>query len=282
MEVSRTLKDGKNERTSKNTVPMDADTTPSIANGIKRKTNIKSIDALMDGGLSTNTITTVAGLQGTGKTLVLLSMAVLSEHDCVLYSPKLSYGEIKSRIAKICIALGIDMKDIHYDITESLWMIVKLKTHVIRIAGHGTTAVATTSNFIANVKALVDSGAANMVLVDSPCKIAYGINDREEAELLKSLDAIATRTNTPVIVTVLVKRNAAKDRADLKEWLSQHVLEYSSHIVFVDGWPEVKGGNAILRLLALTYDSITGKWTCEKGQLKMKHVFGNHSIEYRS
>ncbi len=296
------------------------------------KTGVKSLDDVLGGGVSRNGLSTVVGKSGTGKTILLLALAVRSRKNVVFYSPKLGFGELKARIAKLCIALDIDQKDVSYDINDSLWMTVKFPDHVVRIASEATRAMASRVNFLSSLTALIESGAVKLALVDSPCYIGEvpgsKMSQKEMAELMGAMSEVAERCVCPIIVTVLAPKSldspcyigevpgskmSQKEMAELMgamsevaercvcpiivtvlapksldtkveksvdDWLDDHVRQHSAHVVLVDGWPEIKGRNAMLSIAALDYDENEGKWSVNRGSIKMRHVFSNHSIHY--
>lgn len=249
------------------------------------KTGVKGLDDVLGGGVSRNGLSTVVGKSGTGKTILLLALAVRSRKNVVFYSPKLGFGELKARIAKLCIALDIDQKDVSYDINDSLWMTVKFPDHVVRIASEATRAMVSRVNFLSSLTALIESGAVKLALVDSPCYIGEvpgsKMSQKEMAELMGAMSEVAERCACPIIVTVLAPKSLdTKVEKSVDDWLDDHVRQHSAHVVLVDGWPEIKGRNAMLSIAALDYDENEGKWSVNRGFIKMRHVFGNHSIHY--
>ena len=249
------------------------------------KTGVKGLDDVLGGGVSRNGLSTVVGKSGTGKTILLLALAVRSRKNVVFYSPKLGFGELKARIAKLCIALDIDQKDVSYDINDSLWMTVKFPDHVVRIASEATRAMASRVNFLSSLTALIESGAVKLALVDSPCYIGEApgskMSQKEMAELMGAMSEVAERCVCPIIVTVLAPKSLdTKAEKSVDDWLDDHVRQHSAHVVLVDGWPEIKGRNAMLSIAALDYDENEDKWSVNRGFIKMRHVFSNHSIHY--
>lgn len=241
------------------------------------KTNIKQLDELLDGGIARNGLTTVAGKSGTGKTILLLAIAVKSKKDVVFYSPKLSISQIKARIAKLCIALDIDQSDMTYEINDSLWMTVNMGSHVIRVASDATRALSTREAFTASLDALVESGAVGIALVDSPCLIGDGL-DRNDDQLMAHMAVVAERCGCPVVSTILIPKTVRTDEID--KWLKNHVRHESAHVILVSGWPRIKGRNAILSISSFTYDDVKDTWNTKESTIKMRHTFGNHSIQY--
>lgn len=251
------------------------------------KTGIKALDETLGGGISKNGLTTVLGRSGVGKTILLLALAVKSKKNVAFYSPKLGFGELKARIAKLCLVLDINQKDVSYEINDSLWMTVKFPDHVIRVASEVTRAMVGKTRFLSSLNALVESGAVKMALVDSPCYISDApggkASRKEIEEMMEDMTGIAARCGVPIVVTMLAPKSLDTSSSKaIDEWLDDHVCAYSVHVILVDGWPEVKGRNAMLSIAVLGYDETEDEWDVKRGTVKMKHVFGNHSIHYAS
>lgn len=226
-------------------------------------TRINGLDEVLDGGLHPSAITAIAGKAGTGKTMAMLATAAKSGADAVIYAPSLSYGDAKEKLAIIRDALGYNDLEVTYDLTNGLWLVVKLPDHTIRIAGMSARAITDAKTMLASMSTMAASGAAGLILADSPCSLVDG--KKADDKMMASLERIARENHLPVIVTTTLPRTAGKP--SIKD-VKKPVRDHSDTVIWISSWPKITGGSAVFKVSALDDQDHDGDWEEKTAEIK--------------
>lgn len=226
-------------------------------------TRINGLDEILGGGLHPAAITAIAGKAGNGKTMAMLATAAKSEADAAIYAPSLSYGDAKEKLAIIRDALSYNGLEVTYDLTNGLWLVVRLPDHTIRIAGLSARAITDAKTMLASMSTMAAAGAAGLILADSPCSLVDG--KKAEDKMMDSLERIARENHLPIVVTTTLPRTA--DGPSIKD-VKKPVRDHSDTVIWISSWPKIKNGSAVFKVSTLDDHHHAGDWEEKTAEIK--------------